>query len=108
MTNEDKRLIWEAAQKVNESLFDAADANEERHGLGHGRAPIDMENLARENELNDAEGRPIEIGDIVKLGMSDRKYVVVEFGGGAVEIAELGPAQGHDAVELKVVGELGG
>jgi hypothetical protein len=60
------------------------------------------------DELKDSQGREIEIGDIVQLGMSDRQYVVVDFGAESVEIAELGPTKGYDAEELEVVGELGG
>jgi hypothetical protein len=37
-----------AKNTINESLFDAADANEERHGLGHGRTPAQIESLKKE------------------------------------------------------------
>ena len=37
-----------AKSTINESLFDAMDANEERHGLGHGRTPAQMASLRKE------------------------------------------------------------
>jgi hypothetical protein len=74
-----------------------------------GRVPPDQESeLDRQglDELRDSQGREIEVGHIVQSGMSDRKYVVVGFGGGRVEVNELGPAKGYDAEELEVIGDL--
>jgi len=100
--------LTEAYEKVEEGIDDdwtpeelPFDPHEGDRGERHAGGSDDI-------DLRDIQGRPIETGHIVKLGMSDRQYVVVDFGGGAVEIAELGPTKGYDSEELEIVGELGG
>lgn len=98
MTKKDNKLLSEAYS----SIIEAPDPHEDPNYMSDDqlRHEPDMD------ELKDIQGRAIEIGHIVQLGMSDRQYVVVGFGGGGVEIAELGPAQGYDPDELEIVGDL--
>ena len=110
--DKDNQQIWSTLTEADD--FDMAGQT----GLGplNDKPDPDLRPPDQESELDrqgldeprDSQGREIEVGHIVQLGMSDRKYVVVGFGGGRVEVNELGPAKGYDAEELEVIGELGG
>ena len=97
-----KRSFTVQNSKINESLFDAADANEERHGLGHGRAPVHIDSLKKElmgklaQEIKDLEpARDVRetYKDCLEIGCDPEQLEFILDHG--VESEDLHPYEGY-------------
>ena len=91
-----------AKSTINESLFDAMDANEERHGLGHGRTPAQIEALKKElmgklvQQIDDLEpARDVRetYKDCLEAGCDPAELEVILDAG--VESEDLHPYEGY-------------